>query len=187
MILIVDMNFKKASLGFYEFVLPIVTAIEGINSYIVKHYAELDPDELAEYDSVILSGTPLMDNATLTQLERFEWIKTCPKPMLGICAGMQTIASVFGSRLVKCLGIGMTDIVSLKESLLFSSAFKAYALHNFSIKPSRDFEILAKSARCVEAMKLQQRDVYGVLFHPEVRNPEILQHFANAFSPYRRV
>jgi len=177
MILVVDMNFKRDSLGFYEFVLPIVSVVKDLESYSVKHYSDLSPEKIAEFDGVILSGTPLKDNTTLNQLERFEWIKTCQKPILGICAGMQTLASAFGSRLMKCLGIGMTEIVTLKENPLFSSAFKAYALHNFSVAPSIEFEALARSAQCVQAVKHLQRNIYGVLFHPEARNQEILRRF----------
>jgi GMP synthase-like glutamine amidotransferase len=175
MILIVDLNWKKASLGFYEFVLPIVS--------IAK---ELDEDT-RKSDIIILSGTTLKDHVTLNQTEKFEWIKTCEKPILGICAGMQTIGLVFGLNLKKCLGIGMTQITTLKGNPLFSSTFKAYSLHNFSVVPSDDFEVLAESTQCVQAIKHNLRDVYGVLFHPEVRNKEILQRFIHAFGQDRRV
>jgi len=187
MILVVDMNFKKDALGFYEFVLPIVSVVKELDDYAVKHYTDLRQEDISKCDGVILSGTTLKDNATLSQLEKFEWMKTCDKPILGICAGMQTIGLVFGLRLNKCLGIGMTQITTLTENPLFSSAFKAYALHNFSVEPSAEFEVLAESAQCVEAIKHRQRNVYGVLFHPEVRNQEILQRFVRTFSHYRRV
>jgi GMP synthase (glutamine-hydrolysing) len=187
MILVVDMNCKHDSLGFHEFVLPITIVVKILDDYSVKHYTELRQDDVNNCDCIILSGTPLKDNATLSQLEKFEWIKTCGKPILGICAGMQTTSLVFGSRLTKCLSIGMTEITTLKENPLFSSMFKAYVLHNFSVAPSESFEVLAESAQCIQAIKHRQRDVYGVLFHPEVRNQEILQRFVHTFSPHRRV
>jgi GMP synthase-like glutamine amidotransferase len=187
MILVVDMNCKKDSLGFHEFVLPIVSVVKELEDCAVKHYMDLEQDDTSNCDSVILSGTPLKDNATLNQLEKFEWIKAFGKPILGVCAGMQTIGSVFGSRLTECLGIGMTQITTLMENPLFSSTFQAYALHNFSVAPSEEFEVLAESAHCVQAIKHKQRNVYGVLFHPEVRNQEILQRFVRTFSQHRRV
>ncbi|HLN45356.1 MAG TPA: gamma-glutamyl-gamma-aminobutyrate hydrolase family protein [Candidatus Sulfotelmatobacter sp.] len=187
MILVLDMNCKKNSLGFYEFVLPIVSIIQEINEYIVKHYTEVTQDDLNNSDCVILSGTPLKDNVTLNQLDKFEWAKTSKKPILGICAGMQTLGLVFGLRLKICLGVGMTEIRTLAENSLFSSTFDAYALHNYSVEPSNDFNVLAESTRCVEAIKHKHRSVYGVLFHPEVRNKEILQRFIDTFSEYRRV
>jgi GMP synthase-like glutamine amidotransferase len=187
MILVIDMNCKKDSLGFHEFVLPITTVIKPLDDYTVKHYTELREGDVNNCDCIILSGTPLKDNATLSQLEKFEWIKTCGKPVLGICAGMQTIGLVFGSTLTKCVGIGMTEIVTVKENSLFFSSFRAYTLHNFSVAPSDDFDVLAQSAQCVQAIKHRQQNVYGVLFHPEVRNQEILQRFVCTFSPHRRV
>jgi GMP synthase-like glutamine amidotransferase len=187
MILVVDMNCTRDSLGFCEFVLPIVTVVKQLDEYFVKHYAELTNDNLTNCDCVILSGTPLKDHATLRQLERFEWTKTCTKPILGICAGMQTIGLAFGLRLKKCLGIGMTQITTVKANPLFSHTFKAYALHNFSVEPSSEFEVLAESAQCIQAIKHGQKNVYGVLFHPEVRNQEIIERFIHEFGSHRRV
>jgi GMP synthase (glutamine-hydrolysing) len=181
MILVVDMNWKKESLGFYEFVLPIVSIIEEPNEVVVKHFTELTRENANKSNAIILSGTALQDHATLNQIEKFEWIKTCEKPLLGICAGMQTLGSVLGLSLEKCLGIGMTQITTLTKNALFSSTFKAYALHNFSVAPSSDFDVLAESAQCVQAIKHKQRDIYGLLFHPEVRNKDIIQRFVHGF------
>jgi GMP synthase-like glutamine amidotransferase len=153
----------------------------------VKHYLNVRKDDVDNCDGVILSGTPLKDNITLHQSDKFQWIKTWAKPILGICAGMQTIGIVFGSRLEKCLGVGMAQITTLTENPLFSSVFKAYTLHSFSVLPSEEFQVLAESAQCVQAIKHRQRDVYGVLFHPEVRNQEILQRFIRTFVEHRRV
>jgi len=181
------MNWRKGSLGFYEFVLPIVCIVEVLDEVVVKHYAEITREDTNKCDAIILSGTPLKDHATLKQTEKFEWMKTCEKPILGICAGMQTLGLVFGLGLKKCLGIGMTQITTLTENPLFFSIFKAYALHNFSVAPSSDFDVLAESTQCIQAVKHRQRDVYGVLFHPEVRNKEIIQRFVHAFGRDRRV
>jgi GMP synthase (glutamine-hydrolysing) len=133
-------------------------------------------------NGVILSGTALKDHATLHQPEKFRWIRECDKPVLGICAGMQTIGLAFGLRLKRCLGIGMAEITTSKPNPLFHSTFKAYTLHNYSVQPSREFVVLGKSAKCIQAIKHEQKDVYGVLFHPEVRNKEILQNFILRFA-----
>jgi GMP synthase-like glutamine amidotransferase len=177
MILIVDMNFRKDSLGFYEFVSPIISITEHLNSYFVRHFSELAHDDFEKCDKIILSGTALKDQTTLKQLGKFKWIKECDKPILGICAGMQTIALVFGADLNECLEIGMSQVKTYKKNPLFSSTFKVYELHNFSVESPVTFDILAKSKKCVEAIKHKQKRIYGVLFHPEVRNPEILQSF----------
>ena len=177
MILIIDMNWKKNSLAFTEFVSPIVSVVEPLEKCRVKHFLEITPRDLIDSGKVVLSGTALQDHATLKQVDKFNWIKTFDKPILGVCAGMQTIGLVFDEPLTPCLQIGMTEVVTLKENPLFQGIFKAYSLHNYSIQPSQNFDVLAKSAKCTQAIKLGQKNIYGVLFHPEVRNPEILKRF----------
>ena len=177
MILIVDMNWKRDSLAFNEFVSPIVSVVQPLEECEVKHFLDVKPAELNGYSKIILSGTTLKDHATLKQVEKFNWIKTCDKPILGICAGMQTIALVFDVPLTTCLQVGMAEISTLKENPLFQGDFKAYTLHNYSVEPSQTFEILAESTKCIQAIKHKQKNIYGVLFHPEVRNQEILKRF----------
>ncbi|MGD0643674.1 MAG: gamma-glutamyl-gamma-aminobutyrate hydrolase family protein [Candidatus Bathyarchaeia archaeon] len=186
MILIIDMNWKKDSLGFYEFVLPIVTIAETLEECRVTHYLEVKYEDTSLCDKIILSGTALKDTATLSQTEKFMWLKETQKPVLGICAGMETIGIVFGMNLTQCLEIGMTHMTPLKENLFFSEAFKAYSLHSFCVKPSMDFEVWARSAECAQIIKHKIKPIYGVLFHPEVRNPELIKRFIqfnNKFSP----
>jgi GMP synthase-like glutamine amidotransferase len=177
MILVVDMNWKKNSLGFGEFVLPIVTIAKTLDIYRVEHYLEVANEDLSRCDSVILSGTALRDTATLRQPEKFQWLKETEKPVLGICAGMETIGAVFELRFNKCLEIGMKRITTVKENPLFSGYFNAYSLHSFCVEPSEDFEIWAKSSKCAQSIKHKTKPIYGVLFHPEVRNPELIKRF----------
>jgi GMP synthase-like glutamine amidotransferase len=179
MILIVDMNWKRDSLAYNEFVLSIVSAVQSLEECEVKHFLDIEPTELSGYNKIVLSGTALKDHATLKQVNKFNWVKTCSKPILGICAGMQTISLVFNEPLMNCLQVGMTEITTLKENSFFQGDFKAYALHNYSVGPCQNFEVFAESAKCIQAIKHKQKNIYGVLFHPEVRNQEILKRFIN--------
>ena len=181
MILVVDMNSLMNPFRFSEFVLPIIASAKELEECVVKHYLEVNAKNLKSYDKIILSGSALKNTVTLDQTARFIWLKDCGKPVLGICAGMQTAGLVFGGRLVKCREIGMTEIATSKANLLFSSAFKVYALHNYAVVPSKQFEVLAESAKCVHAIKHKNKDIYGVLFHPEVRNKQVIQRFVQAF------
>jgi GMP synthase-like glutamine amidotransferase len=176
-ILVVDMNWKKDSLGYNEFVLPIVSLAEQFGACVVKHYLDITSNDLNLCDKVILSGTALEDNVTLKQPKKFQWLKTVCKPVLGICAGMQTLGVLFGLNLLECLEIGMTQVTTVKSNLLFEGEFKAYSLHNFTVEAGDDFEVIAKSEECVQAMKHRHKPIYGVLFHPEVRNEEVLKRF----------
>lgn len=173
MILIVDMN--STTLGFYEFVLPLCKIVNALRPYEVRHYTEI---EKMKYEKVILSGTALKDNEYLENMKSFQWLRTCTVPVLGICAGMQVIGLVFDSLLISCEEIGMTEVKTAKENPLFSSTFPAYELHNHGIDPSDDFEILAASKKCIQGIKHKEREIYGVLFHPEVRNEDVITRFA---------
>ncbi len=177
MILIVDMDWKKDSLGYYEFVAPLVAVAEEFEEVTVKHYNEIKAKDLADFSEIILSGTTLKDTTFLQEPEKLAWLKQTDKPVLGICAGMESIGLVFGLRLIRNLEIGMTPMITLKENPLFSGTFKAYSLHSYAVESSTDFEILAESAQCVQAIKHKQKPIFGVLFHPEVRNPEIINRF----------
>lgn len=173
MILIVDMNEKW--LGSHEFVLPLCRIVEP-EEYEVLHYSEIR--DVTNYEKIILSGTPLKDNGYLRNITLFEWMKTCDVPVLGICAGMQVIGLVFGSELVFCEEIGMTEVETVRENPLFSSTFEAYELHTYGITPSDAFDVLAISEKCIQGIKLKGKEMYGVLFHPEVRNKDIIEQFS---------
>jgi GMP synthase (glutamine-hydrolysing) len=67
----------------------------------------------------------------------------------------------------------------LKDNPLFSGDFRAYSLHTIRVDLPDEFEVWAQSAKCVQAIKHKTKPIYGVLFHPEVRNQEILKNFVN--------
>lgn len=177
MILIVDMSYKRDSLGYNEFVLPIVSILEPLERCVVKHFLNVDHSDLESCSKIILSGTTLKDFEAQKHLDNFQWIKTSKKPILGVCAGMQVTSLVYSVPLMPCLQVGMTEITTQKVNPLFSGTFQAYALHTYTINSSETFEVLAKSSKCVQAVKHKQKSIYGVLFHPEVRNQNILQNF----------
>ncbi len=177
MILVVDMNWKKNSLAYNEFVLPIVSAIEPLDECTVTHFSDIRSEDLGGFSRIVLSGTTLKDFSAQQAPQRFNWIKNCGKPILGICAGMQIISLVYGVPLKACLKIGMTQIATTHPNPLFAGIFQAYTLHSYSVACSETFEVLARSSECIQAIKHRQKPIYGVLFHPEVRNQGILHNF----------
>jgi GMP synthase (glutamine-hydrolysing) len=177
MILIVDMNDKRYSLASLEFVQPIFYITSKIEISHISHYSEMNLEIAIAYEKIILSGNGLKDGGFRTHLKDFQWMEKYERPILGICAGMQAIGLVFGSSLAKCEEFGMRDIKTIKKNPLFYSTFTAYELHTYAVNPSEYFEPLALSENCIQAMKHKERDIYGVLFHPEVRNREIIEKF----------
>jgi len=174
MILVIDINYEKDSLAYNETVRPIVDIVKDCE---VKHYSESFNAE--DYEKIIICGGLLKDNKFIQDIKLFSWLKTFEKPVLGICAGMEIIGLVYGVKLRKSKEIGMIKVRTVRKNKLFSGKFEAYGLHNFmpiSIL-LKNFDILAMSSKGAQAIKHEKKELYGVMFHPEVRNKEIIEKF----------
>ncbi len=176
MILIVDLN-RRGGLQPLEYVAPIAYVVGGHTGYTVKHYSDVTLEAAVKHNAVILSGTPLKDTGCLDNMDSFKWLLEYGKPVLGVCAGMQVLCMLYGSSLTDCKEIGMIDVETAGENPLFTGSFRAYAIHRRAVEPSDSFTVLARSDRCVQAVKHRNNEHYGVLFHPEVRNPGVLDNF----------
>lgn len=180
-ILLVDLCYEKDSLSRYEFVHPIRDTLQKLGFLCnILHYTEVKPPHLANYDKIILCGTALMDNVYAEHLELFSWIKDCKKPILGICAGMQVISAVYGGSIVSNRAIGLEEIEVVRDSSLLGEPrqIEVYHLHNYAVTLPEGFLQLAGRTNDIEAFLHYMKPIFGVLFHPEVRNRWILDKFA---------
>lgn len=181
MILLVDLCCREASLGFEEFVLPLSRFIErcGRDPETVHFRSQKGSAAVSRAEAVILCGTPLADNSFLDQIKSFQWLVPARIPVLGICAGMEVICSVFGGRLGPCTEIGMTGIRVTRPDLLFPAPdpFMAYELHAWACTDPGPLHVLAVSDRGIQVVRHPDRPLYGVMFHPEVRNEWVLERF----------
>ena len=176
MILIISLCAEKMSE--LEFVRPI-EQIVGKN-YFVKHYKSLTETDLKKADKIILSGTSLKDFEYWNDFEKFLFLKNLKKPVLGICAGMQILVRLFDGELSKIekIEIGQTQIDFEKNFLGVSGKQKVYFLHKLGVrKIGKNFDVYAKSDKGIAAIKHKSKKIYGVLFHPEVYNREIIENF----------
>ncbi len=182
MILLVDLCYEKNSLSKYEFVHPIASHLR-ISGFICDtvHFTEVTRNTLDLCDKIILCGTALKDNYYAGCLELFSWINSCDKPLLGICAGMQVISAVYGGKIVPRSSIGLDKIKIARESNLLGAPreIDGYHLHNFGATLPDEFLLLAGDLECVEAFRHRIRPIFGIIFHPEVRNRWILERFTN--------
>lgn len=169
---------QKDSLWKEEFVAPIVKIIKGICDYEIEHFSE--NFNAANYDKIIISGSPLGDFESMGHIDKFKWILDTEKPVFGICAGMQIIAKIFGCDLHDCQEIGMTKVKTLMGNKLFEGEFEVYSLHNSGVGMNENLNILAESGKCIQAIKHKEKEIYGVLFHPEVRNHDMIIKFLNS-------
>jgi len=171
MILIINLN--KYKLHDLEFIKPITDLLDN---YKVIHYKKLKESDIKKADKIIIAGTSLKNNDYLKDLKNFKWIKDFKEPLLGICSGMQIIALLHKAKLKKSKEIGQTQIEILKKDSLTNNLNKVYSLHQFSVTLPKGFVSLAKSNKCIQAIK--KDNLIGVLFHPEVFNKDLIKEFA---------
>ncbi len=113
------------------------------------------------------------------------------KPLLGICYGHQLIGQLAGARVAKGVNAeyGISEIyVDEKDGLFMDvpKTFNAWVSHFDEVKEAPEgFVTLAHSDTCpVEAMCHEEKEIFGVQFHPEVWHTEhgerILGNFLGA-------
>ena len=173
MTIIVDLC--EHDMSWSEFVRPIaVIAGEGAT---VMRYTDVSLDDVEAEDAVVICGTALGDDGYLEHLDAFEWLHRTSTKVLGICAGMQVIALLHGARLVPGKEIGMTPIEPQVDNPLVPGPEQVYCLHRHDLEALGEFQVLARSDRCVQAIAHRESPLYGVLFHPEVRRQNVVSRF----------
>tara|TARA_Y100000310_G_C20672871_1_gene811242 strand:- start:1375 stop:1902 length:528 start_codon:yes stop_codon:yes gene_type:complete len=157
-----------------EFVKPIIKIVGKCDT---RHY--LEQIDYNQYDKIIICGTALHDNEFINEKDNFVWLKDFTKPVLGICSGMQMIGLIFGAELVQKQEIGLVEVVTKIENKLFKGIFSAYNLHGnaLNLGTTNSFQILAESQQSVQAIKHKTKEIYGIIFHPEVRKEDIVKNF----------
>tara|TARA_Y100001970_G_scaffold207221_1_gene252433 strand:+ start:3044 stop:3580 length:537 start_codon:yes stop_codon:yes gene_type:complete len=166
----------KEKLSEYEFVNPIIEIIKVFEHDIIN-YRNLETINISIYDKIIICGTSLQDNDYLNYLDDFKKLKNHKKEILGICSGFQIICSMFDEEIIDQEEIGMINVETQIQNALVSGDFQAYNMHNFSIDQVISFNILAKSEKTIQMISHKTLKVFGVSFHPEVRNEQIITNF----------
>lgn len=197
--MILVMSICKEKLHELEFVKPIEDILRKSNKkFITRHYKKLKEGDINNSDRIIICGTSLKDNDFVKDFNYFLWIRDIisskkKQKLLGICGGIQIISIIADSnRQVKELDIkgnfnhvlnrkteiGFYKEVFEKEFLGIKGEQEVYHLHNYyaNFSKLKDFEILSKSD-IPQAIKHKDKEIYGVLFHPEVRNKNIIENF----------
>ena len=173
MILLV--NICKEPLHLREFVYPVGNILikNNIRGFIRK-YDCLTKKDLDKASKIIICGTSLKDNEFLEHIDKFNWIKSCNKPILGICGGMHILHSVYGGKKQNNKIIGNKRVNFNKPFLGVKGEKEVYNLHQYYYK-SDQFESFGEA----QASKHKTKPFYGTLFHPEVRNKEIIENFVS--------
>jgi GMP synthase-like glutamine amidotransferase len=161
-----------------EFVNPITQILlENDVSFFKKSSLEITKKDLEGCSHVILSGTSLKDNVFLESKEKFLWLVNFSKPVLGICAGMQILGSIYGQKICPGTEIGFFEEKFTKSFLGLKGKKEVWHLHNSFVEFDSSWEVFCDSKDIVQAVKLKEKDFYGCLFHPEVRHKDVFLEF----------
>ncbi|MDI9632832.1 MAG: glutamine amidotransferase [Methanolinea sp.] len=182
MVLLVGLGYRDSGLLFDEFVRPVGDLVQSAGAgWEYRHYSGIRGDYAWDHDAVILCGTALKDRGYLGEVDRFDWLSGIPVPVLGICAGMQVISLVFGGGIVEAAEVGMVEVRTLSPHPLLprGPSFQAWELHRCASVPPPGWTVLAESGKCVQAIAHPDLPIYGVLFHPEVRNGGVVRAFVS--------
>ena len=121
---------NNAEKGITEFVEPITVLLEEAGvQWETAEYQEIpvqQVQQLTGYSGILLSGSPCGDDIVDHHQPWFQWVKTCPVPILGFCAGHHIIGKMYGSRLMRSVeveiggGMNVTHIIDYYFSGTYS-------------------------------------------------------------------
>lgn len=172
-----------------------------------------NPNDLTKASHVILPGVGAFSVA-MSLLEKGGWIDALEKevikyqvPLLGICLGMQLLASssTEGPTNVPLKGlgfisgtviklepqnsndrvphIGWSEVKKSRDSLLMNSIPNSsdfYFVHGYHFKPSSQEHIVATTEHCGKICALVNKEnIFGTQFHPEKSSRSGLQLLKN--------
>jgi GMP synthase (glutamine-hydrolysing) len=184
--MILVINICKEKLHALEFVKPVEDILKREKvAFFTKGYREINPKDLDKADKVIICGTSLSDNQFIENIDRFSWIKEFEKPILGICGGFQVIGKIFKAQIKKEPQIGFFHEKFHKSFLGLEGSREVYHLHNYYADFSQldSFDSYCTSdSEIIQAVKHTSKSIYAVLFHPEVRQKELITNFARINS-----
>ena len=160
-----------------EFVHPISKILDS-EQHQILHYSECTSDIIQSFDKIIICGTSLKDNEYAENMDIFKKLfHGFSGSLLGICSGMHIVGSIFGGKIIQNLEIGMTEAETFEENEICNGKFEVYNIHTKSIDELPKFIIVAKNDNSTQIIKHKTKNIFGVSFHPEVRNEKIIYNF----------
>lgn len=137
------------------------------------------------FDMIVLSGGGIVEDGRKRSLKRFshlyedqiELVRSTTKPVVGICLGCQIIGYAFGAeihRFFKSRRKGLFPIVAIKRNKIMGGQEEAmvYQSNHWIITDlPENITCIAASAEGAEIIKVKNKPVWGVQFHPERERP----------------
>ncbi|MCD4757176.1 MAG: aminodeoxychorismate/anthranilate synthase component II [Arcobacteraceae bacterium] len=172
MILMID-NYDSFTYNIVQYCLELGADLKVIRNdeLTIEEIKELHPQKI-----ILSPGPATPDDAGIT----LDVIKTFGDtiPILGICLGHQSIAQAFGGEVIKAPKMmhGKTSQIEvIEDDLLFKNLPKIITqtrYHSLTVNKEnlpRNIIVTSKSLDDQEIMslKIKDKDIYGVQFHPE--------------------
>jgi glutamine amidotransferase len=175
----------------------------GVPSFISD-----DPDELRRVDKLVLPGVgafgAAMENLNVLGLKDvLDEHTAAQKPLLGICLGMQLLftksyeqgeynglnfvsgeVQQFPSTL-KVPHMGWNQVEIIKQSPLLKEVAEksfVYFVHSYYVEPKEDITLTQTEYGFRFTSIIQQKNIYGIQFHPEKSQKtglQLLKNFAD--------
>ena len=136
-------------------------------------YNNVQLSHIHEFDSFILSGRRKNSkemNAINSKI--IKYVISEKKPLLGICYGAEILALTLGGTIRKTNSIhkGEQEVSITTKNPLCNGKIKVFESHNYEIsRLNSSLLCIATSENCsYEIIQLNNLDVFGTQFHPEM-------------------
>ena len=172
MILLLD-NYDSFTWNVYHFLKSFKVKVQVIRNNKIR---ASNNSKFKKYKGIVFSPGPGKPESAGEMMNIISNFKD-KIPMLGICLGHQAIGASFGAKIVKMKKVmhGKTDnIIILKKSNIIKNVpnnFIATRYHSLEISTNslpKEIEVLAENKeKSIMAIKVKNKNIYGLQFHPE--------------------
>ena len=172
MLLLLD-NYDSFTWNVYHFLKSFKVKVQVVRNNKIK---ASDNNKFEKYKGIVFSPGPGKPENAGEMMNIISNYKD-KIPMLGICLGHQAIGASFGAKIVKMKKVmhGKTDnITILKNSNIIKNIpnnFIATRYHSLEISKKylpKEIEVIAENKeKSIMAIKVKNKKIYGLQFHPE--------------------
>lgn len=116
-------------------------------------------------DLIVLSGSgdvPLGFSLDLYR-DELEMIKTAPFPIIGVCFGFEAITAAYNEKLIK----KENKIQGIFDVNYKNKKVSVWQNHFWCLENTNNLEVLGDSVNGIEVIKVPNKKIYGIQFHPE--------------------